>query len=89
MLGHKSRRTLERENCCCLPALTVSAYAPDGTVLGSMPLLGELLRPGSDCHLRIAVPAPEALPSEAPQTWAAWLAHRQRSSAEAQQGEVD
>jgi hypothetical protein len=61
-----------------LAALTVSAYAPDGMVLGSMPLLDELLRPGGDRHLRIAVPPPEALPSEAPETWAAWLAHRQR-----------
>jgi hypothetical protein len=42
-----------------LAALTVSAYAPDGTVLGSMPLLDELLRPGGDRHLRMAVPAPD------------------------------
>jgi hypothetical protein len=88
---HEELRERQAELIDSLAALTVSAYAPDGTVLGSMPLLDELLRPGGDRHLRIAVPPPEALPSEAPQTWRAWLAHRQRRSAEAQQskGEVD
>jgi hypothetical protein len=62
-----------------LATLTVSAHGPDGTVLGTVRLLDELLRPGGERHLQIGAPAPEAPLSEAPESWAAWLAHRQRT----------
>jgi hypothetical protein len=69
-----------------LAALTVSAHGPDGTELGSVRLLDELLRPLGDRHVQIAAPAPDVAPSEAPETWAAWLRHRGRRAARAQQG---
>jgi hypothetical protein len=63
-----------------LAGATVSAHGPDGTFLGSMRLLDELLWPGSrrEGQLQIPAPAPDVPPSQAPEQWSAWLHHRQR-----------
>jgi hypothetical protein len=59
-----------------LATATVTARSADGTPLGEVRLLDELLRPGGERHLQIISPAPQQTPSEAPETWAAWLRHR-------------
>jgi hypothetical protein len=38
-----------------------------------------LLRTGGEGHLQVVAPAPDVAPSQAPETWGACLAHRQRT----------
>jgi hypothetical protein len=56
-----------------LATATFDVNAPDGTLLASGRLIDQLLPPS------ITRPAPDVLPSQAPDLWAAWIAHRQRT----------